>query len=997
MGDVAVQPTTMPSFEDTPEAAGARVDASRGLLPKAFLAQARREAARYGDDPWLFLREWVQNARDAGATQAHFAIEALQPGWVRVSCRDDGCGMSRDDVENRLLRLYATSKDDADADGESLGRFGVGFWSVLLARPQRIGIQSRHGSGSTLVEVHVAEGWVAEGAPVASPASGGEGPGTTVWADLEVGDVKRARRQAHERLLQDAGNVRARRGAAPLQVWMQGERVQQTLAQAAQAAAPFVLEDVDDKEFDAVVGLGRRPVVRLYSGGLLVREETSLEALLPRHARAPMDLAGLFPVVLVNADRFDVLLSRREVSETPLLERVVRTAERRLSRQQAALVEQVAPMALGLRLRLLWGGRGRGWAAKLAAAMTVVVLALGVGVWAGQRWQAPFSTSLLPSSASTGGPAAAGQGSPPAGPQPVGDVQPPQAGPQVDTLRPQAHLWAFRYAGGGPQPLFRWDTWSVPDAKRGMVPPGKRERRRRHPALEAARGRKSAVLETTEAVWVALGAEQGPLSLALPVPLGHVLDVDTLEADPPAPLQAWLRNDGVAVVEGELQGDTQLHYRTVPGRWRQRPAKATPTSEPWPAAARGWVRKVRSQKGARRRARRVKRLVEQKLRYTIDVDDAATFAAATGDFLPKVFGLGFGDCDVLNAIAARLLLDAGVPAQVGVGFVGEDGTLAPQLHAWTEYWDGRRWRTFDVSRQPTSSALAPAPASTTRPSAGRAQPTARPAPVAAAPAMSPPRGTAEQPVAGVAADAEWAAGVDENAVDRDDPTSMWVLGLGASGLGLLLLAGGLLWLRRRRQHPDKGVAEDALALMVVHQARHGEGPDPLHLRQRPLLPSTSKHKLSLQQLQAMSARRELLCVDDDDAPQWRSRHVLRGGQMAATLEAATPHLINVWWRDDDDSAAGQQLRTTLRATFAELGVDVEVGVSSTLSSALQEAWAPDGRGVVWVVPSPANGNAKSNVFDVVANATSASVALRHWRPALLASFAQRLLDAPEAP
>jgi hypothetical protein len=36
--------------------------------PGDFRARARAEADRYGPDPWVFVRELLQNARDAGAT-----------------------------------------------------------------------------------------------------------------------------------------------------------------------------------------------------------------------------------------------------------------------------------------------------------------------------------------------------------------------------------------------------------------------------------------------------------------------------------------------------------------------------------------------------------------------------------------------------------------------------------------------------------------------------------------------------------------------------------------------------------------------------------------------------------------------------------------------------------------------------------------------------------------------------------------------------------------
>ena len=41
----------------------------------SFLERALQEAGRYGSDPWVFIRELIQNARDAGAGRITFTTE----------------------------------------------------------------------------------------------------------------------------------------------------------------------------------------------------------------------------------------------------------------------------------------------------------------------------------------------------------------------------------------------------------------------------------------------------------------------------------------------------------------------------------------------------------------------------------------------------------------------------------------------------------------------------------------------------------------------------------------------------------------------------------------------------------------------------------------------------------------------------------------------------------------------------------------------------------
>ncbi|MGB1276905.1 MAG: sacsin N-terminal ATP-binding-like domain-containing protein, partial [Nannocystaceae bacterium] len=107
-------------------------------LIQGFRARARLEADRYGPDPWIFVRELLQNARDAGATQVTFIVEQASSG-DRIICRDDGEGMDLGHARRYLFSLYASSKETRS---DQVGKFGVGFWSILRFEPTRIVIGS---------------------------------------------------------------------------------------------------------------------------------------------------------------------------------------------------------------------------------------------------------------------------------------------------------------------------------------------------------------------------------------------------------------------------------------------------------------------------------------------------------------------------------------------------------------------------------------------------------------------------------------------------------------------------------------------------------------------------------------------------------------------------------------------------------------------------------------------------------------------------------------
>ena len=44
-------------------------DLKNNVADYSFRRRALAEAARYGSDPWVFVRELLQNARDAGARE----------------------------------------------------------------------------------------------------------------------------------------------------------------------------------------------------------------------------------------------------------------------------------------------------------------------------------------------------------------------------------------------------------------------------------------------------------------------------------------------------------------------------------------------------------------------------------------------------------------------------------------------------------------------------------------------------------------------------------------------------------------------------------------------------------------------------------------------------------------------------------------------------------------------------------------------------------------
>lgn len=118
-------------------------------------ADAPRDQGIVGDiiaqfaDPLAFYRELIQNSIDAGSPSVEVKLEYDPSASVlRAIVRDRGEGMTRDILENQLLVLFRSTKEKDDS---KIGKFGIGFTSVLSPNPEVVVVQTaRDGRRLTL-------------------------------------------------------------------------------------------------------------------------------------------------------------------------------------------------------------------------------------------------------------------------------------------------------------------------------------------------------------------------------------------------------------------------------------------------------------------------------------------------------------------------------------------------------------------------------------------------------------------------------------------------------------------------------------------------------------------------------------------------------------------------------------------------------------------------------------------------------------------------------
>ena len=99
--------------------------------------------------PLDFLRELAQNSIDAGSPRIEVWVDYLPPrddaqGVLQIGVDDFGEGMDEAIIDDKLSRLFESTKDD---DLTKIGKFGIGFTSIFAIAPDAVVLLTgRHGS-----------------------------------------------------------------------------------------------------------------------------------------------------------------------------------------------------------------------------------------------------------------------------------------------------------------------------------------------------------------------------------------------------------------------------------------------------------------------------------------------------------------------------------------------------------------------------------------------------------------------------------------------------------------------------------------------------------------------------------------------------------------------------------------------------------------------------------------------------------------------------------
>lgn len=90
--------------------------------------------------PLAFLRELIQNSMDAASTliEVEVSYQRESKGCV-ITVRDNGQGMNREIIDQRLTKLFSSTKEN---DFTKIGKFGIGFVSIFAIKPQLVVLET---------------------------------------------------------------------------------------------------------------------------------------------------------------------------------------------------------------------------------------------------------------------------------------------------------------------------------------------------------------------------------------------------------------------------------------------------------------------------------------------------------------------------------------------------------------------------------------------------------------------------------------------------------------------------------------------------------------------------------------------------------------------------------------------------------------------------------------------------------------------------------------
>ena len=622
---------------------------------KDFFSRAEHEARRYGSDDWIFIRELVQNSRDAQATLIEFQTLQDETGEF-LTCYDNGQGMSHDDLEAFLLNLYASNKEE---NQDMLGFFGVGFWSTLRFEPESIEVFSRKNGFLSAVSISPESRRIQE---VHSPEPFPHGNGTRIRLHRnKLTDGFEA--IIRSKLIKFAQFIQPPQDIDSLKLVLNGEKLNTKLS-----SLPC-LQFMKGHHFECAIDAGEESSFSLYHRGLLIHSCSRSDELFMNRPAEPI---AFNPNIQLNLHQVMPLMDRQSIFEDPQLLRILNEVDQNCQHLHKKMVTSSFP--LGIRYYL----QQHLALIRLVFSIVLLLTVFAAGFVFFQK-TGPKSYYAEKDITSI-------------------KIAPPSR--QTSDVYPNVNQWFFQYSSKKllffpmgcldprslmPDPAPSWDLL-LPSSPLPLQP-------------------------TDEDIQITFLARPTGVPFRLPIPNGFTVIPESLRLDQQPFRDVKWNSDGTVWMLFSSPGLLTFSI----SKWEN----ATPPNQHLISAPTSFPPVIQvfvdsqTEVGIKEKIEQLIGFFEQHFQYTNfskRVSQNPDTSLHSG-WLEAMVQSGEGDCDLLNGLGVQMLNAMGVPSRLEYGLVGRNGRAESDLHAWILYFD-TSWKQLDLTsflNKPPETTRSPAP------------------------------------------------------------------------------------------------------------------------------------------------------------------------------------------------------------------------------------------------------------------------------------------------
>ena len=758
--------------------------------------------------------------------------------------------MSFDHARAYLFTLYASSKEQ---ETDSAGRFGVGFWSVLLSNPVSITVSSKaKGAAPWKIRMDGDLKHLHQELPTITHF------GTRIvvtYATGNEGEADRLTAEAKSALIRYCRYLRRNdKAKSPLPVRLNGEQIDR----------PFTLDSpcwmtFSGKHIEGAVGLTETPGVEVYAQGLPVWQGTVIAELKYGAKRqTPVHLPkGLAPYYLVNGHDLNVTYDRRAIVDDRALRILRRESRLKMNELLRRYLDQVSPRPFVMRFA---DSVKRGlksvfneYPVTSIGIILLIIAALTVRFYPeNQNGEVVSRTRLILTKSTEDFDDTA------IAHRPLGNPM-IYNGPTTELPRSDSSL-SLVYAPKTNQ-AFRIAAMEILDDTVGIISD--------RPTIASVHPPYTCN-DTCLSIAVALDADTG--TVILPVPSGHMVAPSSVKLDGQRiPLFLSTKEEPLIQLSKPTKGT--LTYFAGTNRPPLSPERrsqllALPEENTMPDEFAAAVKRIRNLRSREDRIEAAMKFIETRIEYDASRPVSEQYDSYLKRPLPKawmpfVFTLGKGDCDVKNTLLVHLLRSVGIPARLAVGPIGEQGKVIPLMHAWVEFFL-HDWRVADATggSDGETDTIRPEPDRSPQPDTVEPE---EPVEIAAA---SPSRA----PVVNARITAPAPAATPSPATNRIEPDRRQLAGIvfGAAMVAGLLLILSTLFVSGKSGKmitPSNDTIKEEVAAKIAAGAlafpewwHLGEG-----LKRRPILPVIGHRKtISIAEAERLAERGALFVADKEN-------------------------------------------------------------------------------------------------------------------------------------